>query len=139
MNVPQRVFVGEMSTAHTHGNIEIEAFAQYMEDQSDPSSKRFVFAYRIRIRNAGEAPAKLMDRHWIITDADGEVQEVRGEGVVGEQPVIQPGQTYEYSSGCAIPTPFGSMSGSYGMTDLAGHRFEAAIPEFFLAGPRVLH
>ena len=119
--------------------ISIEATAEYIAEQSDPAEERYVFAYRIRIANEGDAPARLVSRHWVITDASGEVQEVRGQGVVGEQPLLEPGHAFEYSSGCAIATPVGTMRGSYQMEDGAGDCFEAEIPEFMLSGPRVLH
>lgn len=112
---------------------------QYLADQSDPEDDRYVFAYTITIRNTGSVPAQLISRHWIITDADGEVQEVRGLGVVGHQPLLQPGESFEYTSGCALTTPVGTMRGSYQMTAEDGTQFEAEIPEFALAIPRVLH
>jgi ApaG protein len=117
----------------------VSAQCQYVEDQSDPETGRYVFAYTINIRNTGNVAAQLISRHWIITDADGDVQEVRGLGVVGHQPLLQPGEAFEYSSGSAIATPVGTMKGSYQMTADDGHQFEVAIPEFTLAIPRVLH
>ncbi|GAA5171117.1 Co2+/Mg2+ efflux protein ApaG [Viridibacterium curvum] len=119
--------------------IQIEASAEYVAAQSEPDEGRYVFAYRIRIRNAGQAPARLLSRHWIITDADSQQQEVKGDGVVGEKPLIQPGEHYEYSSGCSIPTPLGTMRGSYRMEAEDGTLFDAEIPEFMLSGPRLLH
>ena len=119
--------------------IEISAVPQFIPDQSDPESDRYVFAYTITIRNIGRVAAQLISRHWIITDAHDEVQEVRGLGVVGEQPLLQPGMAFEYTSGCALATPIGTMKGSYQMTAEDGTQFEAPIPEFVLAIPRVLH
>ncbi len=119
--------------------IEISAVPQFIPDQSDPESDRYVFAYTITIRNIGSVAAQLLSRHWIITDAHDEVQEVRGLGVVGEQPLLQPGMAFEYTSGCALATPIGTMKGSYQMTAEDGTQFEAPIPEFVLAIPRVLH
>jgi ApaG protein len=119
--------------------IAVSAQCQYVEDQSDPETGRYVFAYTINIRNTGNVAAQLISRHWIITDADGDVQEVRGLGVVGHQPLLQPGEAFEYSSGSAIATPVGTMKGSYQMTADDGHQFDVPIPEFTLAIPRVLH
>jgi len=113
--------------------------AIFVAEQSDPDGGRYVFAYTISIKNAGSVAAQLISRHWIITDANGQVQEVRGSGVVGEQPLIRPGETFEYSSGAAIATPVGTMRGSYQMTAEDGREFEAPIPEFALSMPRVLH
>ena len=111
----------------------------FVEEQSDPREKRFVFAYTITIKNEGDVPAKLLTRHWIITDANGKVQEVRGEGVVGEQPHLQPGQGFRYSSGAILETPVGAMQGSYQMLADDGRRFDAPIAPFRLAMPGVLH
>ncbi len=119
--------------------IEIQPVPQFIPEQSDPDDSRYVFAYTITIRNCGELPAQLIARHWIITDANNEVQEVRGLGVVGNQPLLKPGESFEYSSGCALATPVGTMKGSYQMVGEDGTRFEAEIPEFVLAIPRVLH
>jgi ApaG protein len=99
----------------------------------------YVFAYAITIENVGTVPAQLISRHWIITDAAGEVQEVRGLGVVGRQPLLQPGEKFEYTSGCQLETPVGTMRGSYQLTAVDGKQFEAEIREFTLAVPRVLH
>jgi ApaG protein len=118
-------------------NIEVET--NYLDDQSDPRDKRYVFAYTITIRNEGEVAAKLLTRHWIITDADGRVQEVRGPGVVGEQPYLKPGQGFRYSSGAILETPVGTMQGSYQMVADDGAEFEAPIPAFRLAMPGLLH
>lgn len=119
--------------------IRIEVETAYLEHQSDPEQGRFVFSYTITIRNEGALPARLLARHWIITDAGGNVQEVRGEGVVGEQPRILPGEGFRYSSGAVISTPVGSMRGSYRMVEDDGREFDAPIPAFTLARPGVLH
>ena len=122
-----------------HYDIAVSAATQYLADQSDEATGRYVFAYTITIRNAGSVAAQLISRHWIITDAQGLVQEVRGLGVVGAQPLLEPGATYEYTSGASIATSVGTMKGSYQMVAADGTRFEAAIPEFTLSVPRVLH
>lgn len=119
--------------------ITVAARPQYVSEQSDPSANRYVFAYTITIKNVGEAPAQLISRHWIITDADGQIQEVRGLGVVGHQPLLKPGESFEYTSGCALATPVGSMRGTYQMVSEQGLPFEAEIPEFTLSVPRMLH
>ncbi len=119
--------------------IGIQVQVQYLEDQSDPAEGRFVFAYTITIANTGTVPAQLISRHWIITDAKEDEQEVRGLGVVGQQPLLKPGESFEYTSGCALATAVGTMKGSYQMTAEDGTQFEAEIPEFTLAMPRVLH
>jgi ApaG protein len=119
--------------------ITVSPAVQYLPEQSDDKAGRYVFAYTITIRNTGSATAQLISRHWIITDAQGLVQEVRGLGVVGAQPVLRPGESHEYTSGTAIATPVGTMRGSYQMVGEDGTRFEAAIPEFTLSVPRVLH
>jgi ApaG protein len=119
--------------------IEIESVPQFIPDQSDPENDRYVFAYTITIRNIGSVPVQLISRHWIITDAKAEVQEVRGLGVVGHQPLLKPGESFEYTSGCALGTPVGTMKGSYQMVAEDGTQFEAEIAEFTLAIPRVLH
>jgi len=120
-------------------DIAVSAVAQYLADQSDEDAGRFVFAYTITIRNPGNVTAQLISRHWIITDSQGLVQEVRGLGVVGAQPVLRPGESFEYTSGTSIGTAVGTMRGSYQMVAEDGTRFEAAIPEFTLSVPRVLH
>ncbi|HWS13493.1 MAG TPA: Co2+/Mg2+ efflux protein ApaG [Rhodocyclaceae bacterium] len=119
--------------------IEVAAVTQYLEEQSDPASGRYVFSYTITIRNTGTVAAQLISRHWIITDAESHVQEVRGLGVVGHQPFLKPGESFEYTSGCALATPVGTMQGSYQMTAEDGTQFDAPIAEFTLAMPRVLH
>ena len=120
-------------------DVSVKAQMQYLPEQSDESGGRYVFAYTITIRNAGSLAAQLISRHWIITDSQGLVQEVRGLGVVGTQPLLQPGECFEYTSGTSIATPVGTMRGSYQMLAADGSRFEAAIPEFTLSVPRVLH
>ena len=119
--------------------IEVAAATQYLAEQSDEAAGRFVFAYTITLRNTGSVAAQLVSRHWIITDAQGLVQEVRGLGVVGAQPLLEPGQSFEYTSGAAIATAVGTMKGAYRMVATDGTRFEAPIPEFTLSVPRVLH
>ena len=119
--------------------ISVSAQTQYLADQSDEAAGRYVFAYTITLRNAGSVAAQLISRHWIITDSAGLVQEVRGLGVVGAQPLLQPGERFEYTSGASIATQVGTMRGTYQMVAADGTRFEAAIPEFTLSVPRVLH
>src|SRR5512145_1541220 len=112
---------------------------QYVADQSDPDRQHYVFAYTIKITNTGTVAAKLLSRHWVITDADARVQEVKGLGVVGQQPLIKPGESFEYTSGANLPTAVGTMRGTYQMVAEDGHAFEAEIPMFTLSVPRVLH
>ncbi|MGE5639859.1 MAG: Co2+/Mg2+ efflux protein ApaG [Clostridia bacterium] len=119
--------------------VSVSAQTQYLPEQSDEAARRYVFAYTITIRNAGTVAAQLVSRHWVITDADGVVQEVRGLGVVGAQPLLQPGETFEYTSGASIATAVGTMRGTYQMLAEDGTRFEATIPQFTLSVPRVLH
>lgn len=119
--------------------IRIEVETSYLADQSEPREHRYVFAYTITIRNEGPMPAKLLSRRWLITDANGKVQEVRGEGVVGEQPHLLPGQGFQYSSGAVLETPVGAMQGTYFMKADDGREFEAPIPVFGLAMPGLLH
>jgi len=126
-------------TDSTKYNITVTPAAQFIPEQSDEAADRYVFAYTITIANTGTVAAQLISRHWIITDAHEEVQNVSGEGVVGEQPLLKPGQKFQYTSGTAIATPVGSMRGSYQMVAEDGERFEAEIPEFMLSMPRVLH
>ncbi|AHE97924.1 Co2+/Mg2+ efflux protein ApaG [Thioalkalivibrio paradoxus] len=123
----------------TEHRVEIEVATAYIEEQSDPEASRFVFAYHITIRNAGEAAVQLLNRHWIIRDARDQTQEVRGEGVVGKQPRIPPGEEFEYTSGTVLETPVGTMEGSYQMRDDSGFTFEAPIPPFTLSVPHSLH
>ncbi|MBI5331750.1 MAG: Co2+/Mg2+ efflux protein ApaG [Betaproteobacteria bacterium] len=120
-------------------HITVTPRTEYVPDQSDVAQNRYVFAYTITILNSGQGAAQLISRHWVIKDADNKVQEVRGLGVVGEQPLLKPGEQFEYTSGAAIATPVGAMKGSYQMVGEDGSHFEAEIPEFILAMPRVLH
>ena len=119
--------------------INITARVNYLADQSDEEAGRFVFAYTIQLNNTGQVAAQLISRHWIITDGNNHVQEVRGKGVVGEQPSLKPGQSFEYSSGTVLATQVGTMSGSYRMLAEDGTEFDAPIPQFVLSVPRVLH
>ncbi len=111
----------------------------YVPEQSDEEGDRYAFAYTITIANTGTVAAQLISRHWIITDADGKVQEVRGLGVIGEQPLVKPGESFEYTSGTTIATPVGTMQGTYQMVAEDGVKFDADVPEFVLSMPRVLH
>lgn len=120
-------------------NIQVDVKTTYIEEQSAPDQNRYVFAYTITIRNEGDSTAKLLTRHWIISDANGNVQEVHGEGVVGEQPYIKPGSSFQYTSGTVIETPVGSMRGSYQMLSDEGEAFDAPIPAFTLSPPNTLH
>ena len=120
-------------------DISVKTRTLYIADQSDPANDRYVFAYTITLTNTGNAAAQLVSRHWIISDAADKVQEVRGKGVVGEQPHLRPGESFEYTSGSAIATPVGTMRGSYQMVADDGTKFDVAIPEFTLSMPRVLH
>src|SRR6478672_11838093 len=128
-----------MSKSDRPHNISVQTKVVFVPDQSDADKKRYVFAYTITITNTGSIGAQLISRHWIITDAEGQVQEVKGEGVIGEQPRLKPGQSFEYTSGTAIATPVGTMRGSYEMVAEDGSHFDAPIPEFTLAMPRTLH
>ncbi|UCV19577.1 Co2+/Mg2+ efflux protein ApaG [Ferribacterium limneticum] len=119
--------------------IEIHPMPQYIAEQSDPENDRYIFAYTITIKNVGSVPAQLVSRHWIITDGNNEVQEVRGLGVVGKQPLLQPGESFQYTSGSSLTTAIGTMKGTYQMVAEDGTHFEAEIPEFVLASPRALH
>lgn len=127
-----------MNTSVNH-KIRVDVSTSYVDDQSKPDEGRYVFSYTITILNEGTVPAKLLTRHWVITDANGKVQEVRGDGVVGEQPHLQPGQGFRYSSGAVIETPVGAMQGSYQMMSDDGARFDAPIAPFRLAKPGLLH
>jgi ApaG protein len=111
----------------------------YIEEQSDPDRNHYVFAYTISITNTGNVAVQLVSRHWVITDADNQVHEVKGLGVIGQQPLIKPGEHFEYTSGSAIATMVGTMRGTYQMVGEDGQQFEAEIPEFTLSVPRVLH
>ena len=117
----------------------VVAKSTFLPDESDQESERYFFAYTITITNSGTVAAQLISRHWVITDANNNVQEVRGLGVVGQQPTLKPGESFEYSSGSAISTPVGTMRGSYQVVAEDGTRFDAPIPEFTLSMPRVLH
>ncbi|MDD5403213.1 MAG: Co2+/Mg2+ efflux protein ApaG [Sulfuricella sp.] len=119
--------------------IQVDTEATYLPDQSDEGAGRYVFAYTISINNTGTEAAQLVSRHWIITDAENQVQEVRGLGVIGEQPLLRPGERFEYTSGTSLATPVGTMRGSYQMVAEDGTHFEARVAEFSLAIPRVLH
>ena len=119
--------------------IQVAVQVRYLADQSDDADNRHVFAYTITLTNEGEHAVQLLSRHWVITDSNSHVQEVKGKGVVGEQPVIQPGQNFEYTSGTVLATQVGTMSGSYLMQVVDGGEFSVAIPQFVLSVPRVLH
>ena len=120
-------------------SIDVSVETQYIKEQSKPDSDFYVFSYTITITNNGLETAQLMTRHWVITDSNSKSQEVRGDGVVGEQPLLKPGESFVYSSGTMIETPVGTMHGSYGMMGENGNSFDAVIQEFILATPRVLH
>ena len=124
--------------AHLY-NIEVSVETIYVAEHSEPEEDRFVFAYTITLVNRGSVSAQLLSRHWVITDADSQVEEVRGDGVVGEQPVLKPGEGFRYTSGAVIETPVGTMHGSYQMVAADGQQFDATIPEFVLSAPRTLH
>lgn len=127
-----------MSTATTQG-IVVTVESQYLMERSTPADGQYAFAYKVRITNEGEAVAQLRSRHWIITDAEGHIQEVRGDGVVGAQPRLAPGQAFEYTSWCMLPTPHGSMHGTYQMVREDGERFDAVIAPFTLSLPYSLN
>ena len=118
--------------------IRVDVETSYLDEQSDPGEGRYVFSYTITIRNEGQVPARLLTRHWVITDANGKVEEVRGDGVMGEQPYLKPGQGFRYSSGAVIETPVGTMQGSYQMLGDDGAQFDAPIQPFRLAMPGIL-
>ncbi|MEE4244333.1 MAG: Co2+/Mg2+ efflux protein ApaG [Kangiellaceae bacterium] len=122
-----------------HSGFEINVDCRYLAEQSKPDEKQYVFAYTVTIENQGDEAAQLMTRHWVITDADGKVQEVHGDGVIGEQPCIEPGESYQYTSGAILNTPLGTMQGSYQMETIQGQRFDAAIPLFSLTKPGILN
>lgn len=119
--------------------VHIVAQVKHLAEQSDEADNRFVFSYTITLTNNGDSTVQLLSRHWIITDGNNQIQEVRGQGVVGEQPVIKPGQSFGYTSGTILSTPVGTMTGSYQMVAEDGTKFEAPIPQFVLSVPRVLH
>lgn len=124
-----------MEAAEVTNGIRVEVTPRYAPEHSDRTRSRWFFLYTVRITNQGEQTAKLLSRHWVITDAYGHEEEVRGPGVVGEQPVLRPGQVFEYTSGCPLETPFGTMQGSYEMVDGAGGRFDVSVPAFHLREP----
>ncbi|SKA09161.1 Co2+/Mg2+ efflux protein ApaG [Novilysobacter spongiicola] len=126
----------ERSTDYT---FDIEVATRYLDEQSEPDQQRYVFAYTIHIRNSGNVPARLLSRHWRITDAHGNVEEVEGEGVVGEQPWLRPGEGFQYTSGAVLATDLGTMEGSYDLEADDGTLFQAPIPAFTLTVPRTLH
>jgi len=119
--------------------ISVTVQTKFLRDQSAPDENKYVFAYTIRIANTGSVPAKLLTRHWVITDANGKVQEVRGDGVVGEQPHLLPGEDFHYTSGAVLETSVGTMRGSYQMLADDGHHFDAPIAQFTLSIPRTVH
>ena len=123
----------------SHYRIKISVQVRYLADQSDEADNRHVFAYTITLANEGDHAVQLLSRHWIINDANNHVQEVKGKGVVGEQPIIKPGQSFEYTSGTVLATQVGTMSGSYQMQVVDGGEFSVPIPQFVLSVPRVLH
>jgi ApaG protein len=123
-----------VSVAVTKG-VRVSVESTYLPEQSDPNSRRFVFAYTVTIANQGHETVQLRTRHWIITDASGQVQEVRGEGVVGEKPTLEPNQSFQYTSGCILKTPWGTMNGTYQMYRNDGSSFDAEIAPFLLATP----
>ena len=120
-------------------NIQVEVQTAYIEDQSSPDNDRYVFAYTINIQNHGQRTAQLLNRHWVITDANGKIQEVRGEGVIGEQPKLRPGESFEYTSGAILETPVGAMEGEYEMVADSGEHFLALINAFSLSIPNIRH
>ncbi len=120
-------------------DIRVDVETAFIPEQSDTDANRYVFSYTITIRNQGSLPARLLNRHWIITDANGRVEEVRGPGVVGEKPYLKPGQYYRYSSGAVLETPVGAMEGDYEMLDDEGERFLAPIPAFSLRTPNTVN
>ncbi|UVM21496.1 Co2+/Mg2+ efflux protein ApaG [Pseudomonas wadenswilerensis] len=119
--------------------IDVSVVTRFLKEQSDPENERFAFAYTITVKNNGTVPAKLMSRHWLITNGDGHVEEVKGAGVIGQQPLIEPGESHTYSSGAVISTTVGTMQGSYQMFAEDGKRFDAIIAPFRLAVPGALH
>ncbi len=120
-------------------DIQVKVTTQYIEAESNPEASRFIFAYTITIENKGDIPAKLLSRHWTITDANNRVQEVKGKGVIGEQPYLKPEQAFQYTSGTMIETPVGSMQGTFQMVADDDHHFDAVIHPFSLALPRILN
>jgi ApaG protein len=133
-----RLYRSAVSTALTAG-IRVQVRSEFRSDRSQPSAGRWLFSYTIRISNEGQAPAKLVSRHWIITDANGEREEVIGDGVVGQQPLLASGESFEYTSFCVLKTPHGSMRGTYQMAREDGSRFEAEVAPFSLVAPGLLN
>ncbi|GAC1421806.1 MAG: Co2+/Mg2+ efflux protein ApaG [Burkholderiaceae bacterium] len=129
----------EKGTSMSTYELTVAVRTQYLEDQSDPDRNKYVFAYAVSIRNTGQVAAQVISRLWTITDANNHVEHVRGLGVVGHQPLLQPGQLFEYTSGAALTTPHGSMAGEYFCVAEDGEQFVAKIPEFILSLPRTLH
>ena len=127
-----------MSDTTTRG-VRVVVRSEYVPERSSPADAQYFFAYRIRISNAGEDTVQLLSRHWVITDGNGQVEHVRGPGVVGEQPVLEPGESFEYTSFCPLPTPIGSMHGTYQMVTAGGSAFDAEIAPFPLAVPSALN
>jgi len=127
-----------VSDTTTRG-VRVEVQSSYVPERSAPRDSRYFFAYKIRISNRSEETVQLLSRHWVITDGDGNVEHVRGPGVVGEQPVLEPGESFEYTSFCPLPTPIGSMHGTYQMVTASGGRFDAEIAAFSLAVPSALN
>ncbi len=119
--------------------IDVQVRPAYLAEQSDPNNNHYVFSYTVTIKNTGKVAAKLLTRHWIITDGDGNTQEVKGDGVIGEQPHLKPGEGFQYTSGTFMNTPYGTMHGSYQMVTDAGEHFDAEIPVFSLSVPNTLH
>jgi ApaG protein len=126
------------SEAVTRG-IRIVVQSAYVPERSDPDEKQWFFAYQVHVSNEGTETAQLVSRHWIITDADGHVEQVKGPGVVGEQPVLRPGESFEYTSACPLATPVGTMQGSYQMVTTSGERFDAVIAPFSLGQPNIIN
>ena len=119
--------------------VAVDVITAYLPDHSNPEDGQYTFAYTITISNASDVPVQLLSRHWVIQDATGQTREVRGPGVVGEQPVLEPGDSFEYTSGCPLNTPFGSMEGRYQMVTESGEEFEAEIARFELREPGAIH
>ncbi|MDC9720019.1 MAG: Co2+/Mg2+ efflux protein ApaG [Gammaproteobacteria bacterium] len=128
-----------MSTSSNNYDVNIGVKTEFLAEQSDPTRNRYVFAYKVTITNSGVQSAQLMSRKWVITDGDGKIQEVSGDGVVGQQPIIEPGQRHQYTSGTVLETKVGSMRGCYSMIAADGHEFSAPIPSFTLSYPNALH
>ena len=136
--MPQQIMAEPTSSAFTDG-IRVRVQSHYLSDQSSPRDERFVFAYTITISNESAKTCQLRTRHWIITDGEGKVEEVRGPGVVGKQPILKPGESFEYTSGCPLTTAFGMMEGTYQMVTASGERFDAKIAPFTLSEPYTVH